>query len=230
MAGPITTSHPAGAGRTATRRRPGTKRRPAARRRPTTRRRPAVAGSRKRKKGRRAKGWDVKRWWPALLLAAAVLVGLAWDSEEEAAIATAEQCTVTGSSVTVTPEQLENAKRIAAVAHSRGLPDRAIVIALATAQQESRLRNLDYGDRDSLGLFQQRPSAGWGTPEQVQNPEYAAGKFFDKLVQVPNWDTGALTKVSQSVQRSGFPDAYAQWEGMAIDLTTSLNAGSLTCK
>ena len=64
------------------------------------------------------------------------------------------------------------------------------MIALATAQQESRLRNLDYGDRDSLGLFQQRPSQGWGTEAQVQDPAYAAGKFYDWLVTVPGWETG----------------------------------------
>jgi hypothetical protein len=229
MAGPITTSHPAGAGRTTTRRRPSKKRRTAARRRPATRRRPAVAGSRKRKKTRRTTTWDVKRWWPALVVAAAVLVGVAWDSHRETALATAEQCTVAGSSLTVTPEQLKNATIIADVARERGLPDRAIVIALATAQQESRLRNLDYGDRDSLGLFQQRPSSGWGTPAQVQDPEYAAGKFYDHLVQVPNWATGDLTTVADAVQRSAFPLAYRQWEGMATDITASLNAGSLTC-
>ena len=76
------------------------------------------------------------------------------------------------------------------------------MIALATAQQESRLRNLDYGDRDSLGLFQQRPSQGWGTEAQVQDPVYAAGKFYDGLVKVPDWETGRLTEIAQAVQRS----------------------------
>jgi hypothetical protein len=102
------------------------------------------------------------------------------------------------------------------------------VIALATAQQESRLRNLDYGDRDSLGLFQQRPSQGWGTPEQVQDPVYAAGKFFDHLVKVPGWETGRLTEVSQAVQRSGFPEAYQQWEPLASALAGALLATSPT--
>jgi hypothetical protein len=232
MAGPTITSHPAGAGRT-TGRRPSSARRPAARR-PSPTRRKAVAGRRRAKggrsrKSRRTRSWDVKRWWPVLVIAAAVLVGVAWDRQQETALATAEKCTVADSSVTVTPEQMQNAKIIADVAHSRGLPDRAIVIALATAQQESRLRNLDYGDRDSLGLFQQRPSSGWGSPAQVQDPIYAAGKFYDKLVQIPNWDTGALTKISQRVQRSGFPNAYAQWEGMATAITASLNSGTLRC-
>src|SRR3954466_12429955 len=188
MAGSTITAHPAG-----TRRRSN--------RRPPQRRRRAVAGSRK-KLPRRKKGCDAKRWWPALVIAAAVLVGVAWDSETETA-AVAGRCTIAGSSPTLTAEQVENAKIIASVAHSRRLPDRAIVIALATAQQESRLRNLDYGDRDSLGLFQQRPSAGWGSEAQVQDPVYAAGKFYDHLVEIPGWDTGRLTDVAQSVQRSG---------------------------
>ena len=120
------------------------------------------------------------------------------------------------------------------MAHDRGLPERAVVIALATAQQESRLRNLDYGDRDSLGLFQQRPSQGWGTEGQVQDPAYAAGKFYDHLVQVPGWDTGRLTDVAQAVQRSGFPEAYQQWEPMATELAAVLvakptGAGVIDC-
>jgi hypothetical protein len=153
-------------------------------------------------------------------VAVAVLAGLAWDTD-----AIAEPtglCTVAGSSITLTDEQAANAAIIAGVARERGLPDRAIVIALATAQQESRLRNLGYGDRDSLGLFQQRPSQGWGTAAQVQDPVYAAGIFYDRLVQVPGWDTGRLTEVAQAVQRSGFPEAYQQWEPMATELTAAL--------
>ena len=135
---------------------------------------------------------------------------------------------------TLTTEQVTNAVTIAAVAHDLGLPERAVVIALATAQQESRLRNLDYGDRDSLGLFQQRPSQGWGTEAQVQDPAYAAGKFFDHLVQVPGWETGRLTDVAQAVQRSGFPEAYQQWEPMATELAAVLVAkptgsGAIDC-
>ena len=197
MTGPITTSHPAGAGRTTTRRRPATKRRPAARRRPPTRRRPAVAGSRKRKKGRRTKGWDVKRggpgsWWRGRPGRAGL------GQRRGDGHATAGQCTLAGLAghghAGAGGERARSSPRSAA---SRGLPDRAVVIALATAQQESRLRNLDYGDRDSLGLFQQRPSSGWGTAAQVQDPEYAAGKFFDRLVRVPGWETGRLTEVAR---------------------------------
>ena len=106
------------------------------------------------------------------------------------------------------------------------------MIALATAQQESRLRNLDYGDRDSLGLFQQRPSQGWGSDAEVQDPVYSAGKFFDGLVEVPGWETGRLTEVAQAVQRSGFPEAYQQWVGLAETLAPALLGdapGQLTC-
>jgi hypothetical protein len=226
MAGPTTTSHPAGAGRTTTRRRPATKRRPSARRRP------AVAGSRKRKKARRTRSWDAKRLWPGLLLAAAVVVGLAWDTEDNNPSVAPGLCTIAGASFTLTAEQVANAKIIADVGRGRGLPERAVVIALATAQQESRLRNLDYGDRDSLGLFQQRPSSGWGTEAEVQDPVYAANKFYDHLVTVPGWESGDLTTVADAVQRSAFPRAYAQWEEMAQELAAAQVSGApeqITC-
>ncbi len=138
-------------------------------------------------------------------------------------------CRLPASGVTLTAEQIGNAQTIAQVGRDRGLPDRAIVIALATAQQESRLRNLDHGDRDSLGLFQQRPSQGWGSEDQVQDPVYAAGIFYDRLVQVPGWDTGRLTDVAQAVQRSGFPELYQQHEGMAVELTAALQQGRTPC-
>lgn len=155
-------------------------------------------------------------------MAVAVLVGVAWNDEEGATSRAPAACVLPGSGVAVTAEQIGNARTVAQVARDRGLPDRAVVIALATAQQESRLRNLAYGDRDSLGLFQQRPSQGWGTAAQVQDPGYAAGRFFDGLVQVPGWQTGRLTDVAQAVQRSGFPAAYQQHEAMAVELTAAL--------
>jgi hypothetical protein len=225
MAGTTITSHPAGTRRTTTRRRP------AGKRKPNARRRPGVAGSRK-KRTRRKKSWDAKRWWPALVVAAAVLVGVAWDSQNKGVPGVAGHCTITGSPFTVTEEQVTNARTIAEVARDRGLPDRAVVIALATAQQESRLRNLDYGDRDSLGLFQQRPSAGWGTEEQVQDPAYAANKFYDHLIHVPSWETGDLTTVADNVQRSAYPLAYRQWTEFAQALATavlSADRNAFTC-
>ena len=162
----------------------------------------------------------------------AVLAGVAWDTRSSAALPPGT-CTVPGSSVTLTSEQATNATIISDVGRARGLPDRAVVIALATAQQESRLRNLDYGDRDSLGLFQQRPSQGWGTEAQVQDPVYAANIFYDRLLRVPGWETGRLTASAQSVQLSAFPEAYAQWESMATDITQALKTSathSLPCQ
>ncbi|WP_370973831.1 C40 family peptidase [Amycolatopsis sp. cg9] len=116
-------------------------------------------------------------------------------------------------------EQLANAQTIVAVAVQRKLPKRAAVLALATAMVESELRNLNYGDRDSLGLFQQRPSQGWGSPEQILNPVYAAGKFYDHLVALPGWQTMPPGAAEQAVQRSGFPDRYAPREPAAAGLT-----------
>jgi hypothetical protein len=193
---------------------------------PTARTRPPARPAPKRRRARRRS--RRRSFGPLLLIAALVaVVAFVWEHRaEEAPKPLASSCTIPGSDLALTTEQAANAATIAAVARSRGLPPRATVIALATAQQESRLRNLDYGDRDSLGLFQQRPSQGWGTPEQVQDPVYAAGKFFDHLVEVPGWETGRLTEVSQTVQRSGFPEAYQQWESMASALAATLLAAS----
>lgn len=119
---------------------------------------------------------------------------------------------VDGFSTWLSWEQAENAAIIVGESINRGLPARAATIALVTAYQESDLRNVDYGDLDSLGLFQQRPSQGWGTPEQVMDPWYAAGAFYDHLVQVPGWDSGVINDVAQEVQRSGYPEAYGQHE------------------
>jgi len=165
-------------------------------------------------------------WWPVAIVAALVLLGVAWVRSADDVPAGAT-CLVPGTSVTLTSEQLENARTIAAVADERGLPERAIVIALATAMQESTLRNLDYGDRDSLGLFQQRPSQGWGTPAQVQDPIYAAGKFYDGLVQIVDWEAGDLTLVADAVQRSAYPLAYGRWTGFAESLTTVVQSDDL---
>src|SRR5690606_21975921 len=113
------------------------------------------------------------------------------------------------------PDQADNAALMGAVALRRELPARAVTIAIATAMQESRLRNIDYGDRDSVGLFQQRPSQGWGTEEQVMDPVYSTNAFYDALVRVEGYQDMAITEAAQAVQRSGFPDAYAQHEPMA---------------
>ncbi|MFB8242352.1 hypothetical protein ACFC58_38065 [Kitasatospora purpeofusca] len=118
-------------------------------------------------------------------------------------------------------QRVRNASTITNVARTRGLRPRAAVIAVATAMQESTLENLDRGDRDSLGLFQQRPSQGWGTVAQITDPVYASNKFYDSLVQITDWQTRPLTQVAQAVQRSGTPDAYAKWEQSAGGLVST---------
>jgi peptidoglycan DL-endopeptidase CwlO len=118
--------------------------------------------------------------------------------------------------------QRQNAATIIGVARGMGAPPRAWLIALATAMQESTLNNINYGDRDSLGLFQQRPSQGWGTPAQVTDPVYATTIFIEWLLEVPGWDSLPVTVAAQTVQRSAFPDAYAKWEGLATELVQQL--------
>lgn len=137
-----------------------------------------------------------------------------------------------GGTYELKPAQAANAATITAVASQRDLPERAVTIALATAIQESALRNIAHGDRDSVGLFQQRPSQGWGTARQIQDPVYSAGKFYDYLVKVPGYSRLPLTVAAQRVQRSGFPQAYAKHEADATLLTAALTgreAGALTC-
>jgi hypothetical protein len=123
-------------------------------------------------------------------------------------------------------EQLGNGKLIVDVGIAMELPPRAWVIAIATAMQESGLRNLDHGDRDSLGLFQQRPSMGWGTPEQIMDPEYASTKFYERLLQVPGWEQLPLTEAAQAVQRSAYPDAYAKHEPLAVAVVNAVAGGA----
>lgn len=126
-----------------------------------------------------------------------------------------------------TPEQLSHASTIVAVGKRMNVPPEGWVIALATAMQESGLRNLQYGDRDSLGLFQQRPSQGWGTPEQITTPAYAATQFYERLLALPGWQQMSLTRAAQSVQRSAFPLAYAKHAQAARYLVGKV--GGSTC-
>ncbi|RLK24724.1 peptidase M23-like protein [Micromonospora sp. M71_S20] len=119
-------------------------------------------------------------------------------------------------------DQVGNAATIVTTGARLGLPARGWVIAVATAMQESTLRNLAGGDRDSVGLFQQRPSQGWGSPAQLQDPVYASEKFFAKLTTISGWQTMPLTDAAQAVQISAFPDAYAKWEAPATQLVTAI--------
>lgn len=133
---------------------------------------------------------------------------------------------VAGVVTPLTAEMEQNARIILGVGRSLGVSDYALVIALAAAAQESTLRNLNYGDRDSLGLFQQRPSTGWGTPAQVTDPVHASRLFFGGpsnpnrgvthgLLDIPGWQSMTVTQAAQAVQRSAYPNAYAKWETSA---------------
>ncbi|PVZ12078.1 hypothetical protein [Actinomycetospora cinnamomea] len=122
----------------------------------------------------------------------------------------------------LTPEQADSAATIVGVGRRLGVPDRAVTVAVATAIQESGLVNLRYGDRDSLGLFQQRPSQGWGTPEEILDPVTSTTMFYEGLLQVPGWATMDITVAAQAVQRSGFPEAYADHEPEARLIAVSL--------
>ena len=127
-------------------------------------------------------------------------------------------------------KQIHNAAIIISVGQQLGVPPRGWVIAIATALQESALTNLPNlgaaNDHDSLGLFQQRPSAGWGTPAQIMDPAYASRKFYEHLLAVPGWQTMALTDAAQRVQRSAYPDAYAKHEPLATAVVNALTNGA----
>ena len=159
------------------------------------------------------------------VLTAALLAACGSSHREPAAVCT------TGS-VVLALDQAANAATIAAVGKRMGLPDHAVTVALATALQESGLRNLSYGDRDSLGLFQQRPSQGWGTPARIRTPRLSAASFYRHLTKIPHWQALPVTVAAQRVQRSAAPDAYGQWEVPARQLAVALTGarpGGFTC-
>jgi hypothetical protein len=133
----------------------------------------------------------------------------------------------------LTLDQGENASTIAVVAKRMQLPDHAVTVALATALQESKLHNYPFGDRDSVGLFQQRPSQGWGTPTQLLTPAYAAEAFFRHLDNVPGWENLPVATAAQDVQHSADGSAYAQWEEEARAMARTLTgetAPAMACR
>jgi hypothetical protein len=156
------------------------------------------------------------------------------------AVTASPQCTVTAPAGSPglrptwsgTPEQMDNAATIAGVGRKLDAPDRAVTIALATAIQESGLANLSGGDRDSVGLFQQRPSQGWGTEAELTNTVTSTTKFYDALLTTPGWASMDVTEAAQRVQRSGYPEAYADHEPEARTLALAFLGqapGGLTC-
>jgi cell wall-associated NlpC family hydrolase len=161
----------------------------------------------------------------ASLAAVAGAIAMAPDLSTTSICAADPGGTAAGSQ-NLSPAQVGNARIIAQVGVGMGVPMPGETIAIATALQESDLRNLDHGDRDSLGLFQQRPSQGWGTPAQILNPSYAAQQFYVHLLRVPGWRTMPTTQAAQAVQRSAFPEAYAKWAGEAAALAAEFTGGS----
>ncbi len=125
------------------------------------------------------------------------------------------------------PEQRSIVELIIAIGKQRGLPPRAWQIAIQAGMTESRLHNLNYGDRDSLGIFQMRPSQGWGTVAQVTDPVYQINKFYDVLLAVPDWETRRPGDIAQAIERSAFPTRYHQWEPLAVN-AISVVGGDVT--
>ncbi|MGI8459108.1 MAG: hypothetical protein ACR2LI_13480 [Propionibacteriaceae bacterium] len=178
---------------------------------------------------------------PAVVIAAVIVISvvvLGWvvlrQNNVVAPIGAQERCVATSAdhTVVVDLDQAHYASIIVGISVGRGLPARAASIALATAYQESGLRNLDHGDRDSVGLFQQRPSQGWGSEKQLMDPFYAAGRFYDALVKVNRWETDDINDVAQKVQRSGYPEAYRDHEADGRTLASVLtghSAPGLSC-
>ncbi|MGL5862871.1 MAG: M23 family metallopeptidase [Phycicoccus sp.] len=171
----------------------------------------------------------VGSWLVVLMLVAAV----AGTSTVQPAAASTCVNTSTGVTPGLAADQAPNARVIVTIGQSLGVPVKGLVIAVATALQESELRNVNHGDRDSLGLFQQRPSTGWGTPSQVMDPRLAALAFYGRathtanrgLLDIPRWQTMPVTVAAQAVQGSGFPDAYAKWEAQAVAIVSDLTGG-----
>jgi hypothetical protein len=172
-----------------------------------------------------------------VLVVAAVLAGLGiWLLHKLGGISlfNTAQCVATAEnqSYTYDLEQMQNASTIAAVGMKLGVPSYGIEIAEATARQESKFYNVTGGDRDSLGLFQQRPSEGWGTAAQIMDTTYSSTAFYNALLKVSNWQSLPLTDAAQDVQHSAYPDAYATHEQEAsvlMKVFTGTAGGGLTC-
>ncbi|HEY6798184.1 MAG TPA: hypothetical protein VI248_26190 [Kineosporiaceae bacterium] len=177
---------------------------------------------------RRGRGRGALAVGMVVMLGMAGFAGWAWWTGSIAGVPVRPHCTSTagGATAELDPEQAGNAATIAAVAVRRGLPGRAATIAIATALQESKLVNVPGGDRDSVGLFQQRPSQGWGTAEQVHDPVYASNAFYDVLVKIEGYQNLPITQAAQKVQRSAFPSAYAEHEPEARSWASTLTGYS----
>jgi hypothetical protein len=173
----------------------------------------------------------LKRWVIGVgvlaLVVVAVVVGVrAFDQVRPLFSSEGCEARVGGHTVSLTLEQAENVSLMAAISVQRGMPARAASIAIATSAQESKLYNIEHGDRDSLGLFQQRPSQGWGTAREILNPYYSINTFYDALAKIDGYESMRITEAAQLVQRSAFPEAYAEHETDARTLASALTGNS----
>lgn len=171
-----------------------------------------------------------------VLLLTIGVIAVAWLREQRQIppLAFEQRCVATSprGEVVLTRDQAHWTAIVAGVAVQRGVGVPGATIALATVYQETGIRNLDYGDRDSLGLFQQRPSQDWGTPDQIMDPWYSSGRFYDALVKIPGWATGDVNDTAQAVQRSGHPEAYRKHEDNArvlAEVFTGAVPAGLSC-
>ena len=170
-----------------------------------------------------------RRLVPVILVAALGLgVGIYVAARHAPQILGESGCTAGtgGSAVALDPEQAEIAATIAGVAHQRGMPPRAVTVAYAAAMQETHLHTLNYGDRDSVGIFQQRPSEGWGPASKLINPVYASTRFFKALAGVHGYRRLPVYKAAQAVQHSADGYAYAQYQHMAARLTAAFTGAA----
>jgi hypothetical protein len=149
-----------------------------------------------------------------------VVLGLYLAFQRVAPLLKGSDCEATGDGqvITLAPSQAGIAATIAGVAQREALPPRAVTVAYAAALQESKLQNLTYGDRDSVGIFQQRPSQGWGKPSQIENPVYATSRFFGALIKVPGYQRLPVYRAAQAVQRSADGEAYQQYQLLAAHM------------
>lgn len=181
-------------------------------------------------RSRRACVWTVG----ALVTAALASAGVAFAVIGSGGSTGAPACEVTigAHRYTLDREQVSNALVITAAASELGMAHHAVTVAIAAGLQESGLHNVDHGDRDSIGIFQQRPSQGWGTPSELLQPGYAARAFLSRLAQIAGWESLPVTVAAQRVQRSATPNAYASWEAEARTIaraTTGEVTGALHC-
>jgi cell wall-associated NlpC family hydrolase len=184
---------------------------------------------------KKKKGWRLVRafivLFPLVLIAVMIVAVLDDDTSASAAGISGVDCAPIGTATATgvagySGDQMTNAATIVATGKNMNVPEQGWVIAVAAAMQESGLHNLNRGDRDSLGLFQERPSQGWGSPAQVMDPSYAATAFYRRLLAVPDWEGMSVNDAAQAVERSGFPDAYQQHEQAAREVVGAVQGST----